>query len=131
MTTPEIPVCDFPGGSAAVSMVDGRCRCTVCPHCGHHTGNAHQGHYFTWCRVTQTDREFHFCCPGDCELAAGKPPKWHDAGYAQRKAEGIRNRPPIYCRNLVLNDDIDWLLDEITWLNRQLAEARAEEETTS
>jgi len=66
--TAEVSGCDFPGGSATVSMVDGRCRCTICPRCNHHTGNAHQGHYFAWCRITQSDRVFHFCCPGDCEL---------------------------------------------------------------
>lgn len=64
-------VCDAEGAS----YVDGRCRCTVCPRCGHHTGNAHQGHYWAHCKVTGTSREFHFCCPLEpgCELEDGAP----------------------------------------------------------
>jgi hypothetical protein len=50
----------------------GRCRCTVCPRCHHHTGNSHQGHYWGFCQVTRTVREFHFCCPDEpgCALEA-------------------------------------------------------------
>lgn len=49
---------------------DGQCTCLVCSKCGHHTGNSHQGHYWRACKVTGTDREFHFCCPDACELEA-------------------------------------------------------------
>jgi hypothetical protein len=73
---------------------DGRCRCLVCARCGHHTGNSHQGHYWSHCKVLagrvnaslapgetlpiaeflrRTSRDFHFCCPGDCEFEAAKP----------------------------------------------------------
>jgi ribosomal protein L32 len=51
-------------------MVDGHCQCTVCPRCGHHTGNAHQGHYWSLCQVTGTERRPHFCCPDNCEIEA-------------------------------------------------------------
>jgi hypothetical protein len=44
------------------------CRCMVCGRCNHHTGNSNQGHYWAHCKVTRTIRDFHFCCPGDCEL---------------------------------------------------------------
>lgn len=54
----------------APSMLDGHCRCMICGRCGHHTGNGHQGHYWKYCKVTKTMREFHFCCPDDCELEA-------------------------------------------------------------
>lgn len=82
-------------------MPDGSsgCRCTVCPRCGHHTGNSHQGHYWAMCKalaervraeesatgkqvpfgeyVKRTTREFHFCCGNEfgCELEpeAGEP----------------------------------------------------------
>ncbi len=38
-------------------------------HCGHCGGcSSYQGHYFSYCKVTKTDREFHFCCPDNCEL---------------------------------------------------------------
>lgn len=50
---------------------DGQCTCLVCSKCGHHTGNSHQGHYWRACKVTGTDREFHFCCPDACELEGG------------------------------------------------------------
>ncbi len=71
------------GGSPSV-YIDGTCRCIVCPRCGHHTGNSHQGHYWRTCKVlaarlreslapgstmspaeflNRTSREFHFCCP--------------------------------------------------------------------
>lgn len=59
--------CDYPY-AATVSMIDGTCRCLVCSRCGHHTGNATQGHYWAACSVTKTNRGFHFCCPGACEL---------------------------------------------------------------
>lgn len=50
---------------------DGSCRCVVCPRCHKHTGNAHQGHYWAFCKVTKTTRGFHLCCPDNCELEAG------------------------------------------------------------
>ena len=42
----------------------------TCGRCERATGNNHQGHYWSHCKVTGTLRGFHFCCPGDCELAA-------------------------------------------------------------
>jgi hypothetical protein len=57
--------CDAPGGPM---YADGSCRCLICARCGHHTGNANQGHHWSLCRVTLTERAPHFCCPGDCEL---------------------------------------------------------------
>lgn len=42
----------------------------LCARCGEHTGNNHQGHYWRWCKVTGTLRDFHMCCPGNCELEA-------------------------------------------------------------
>lgn len=57
--------CDAPN---APSYLDGTCRCLVCARCGHHTGNSTQGHYWSFCKVTRTMREHHFCCPDDCEL---------------------------------------------------------------
>ena len=60
---------EFGGGPP--SMLDGKCRCLVCSRCGHHTGNSHQGHYWKWCLLTQSMRDFHFCCPDKehgCEL---------------------------------------------------------------
>lgn len=74
----------MPDGSLA-------CRCIVCPRCGHHTGNSHQGHYWAHCKVLaerlraslkpgetlpagefmrRTTRDFHFCCGNEwgCEL---------------------------------------------------------------
>jgi hypothetical protein len=51
-----------------------RCRCIVCARCGHHTGNANQGHYWAWCKVEQRMRDFHFCCPDDCELPEPRDP---------------------------------------------------------
>lgn len=45
-----------------------RCRCLVCSRCKRHTGNNNQGHYWAHCSATGTVREFHFCCPGDCQL---------------------------------------------------------------
>lgn len=56
---------------AATILPGGTCRCVVCPRCGHHTGNSHQGHYWKLCKVTRTLRTFHFCCPDlafGCEL---------------------------------------------------------------
>ena len=49
------------------------CRCVVCPRCGHHTGNSHQGHNWGFCKVTRTVRVPHFCCGNEfgCELETG------------------------------------------------------------
>lgn len=44
----------------------------ICGRCGQWTGNTNQGHYWAFCKNTRTDRVFHFCCPGDCELDAGR-----------------------------------------------------------
>jgi hypothetical protein len=54
------------------AMPDGTvsCRCIICHRCGRHTGNSNQGHYWARCKVTKTIRDFHFCCPDDCELEA-------------------------------------------------------------
>lgn len=38
-------------GAAATFLPGGTCRCIVCPRCGHHTGNAHQGHFWGLCKV--------------------------------------------------------------------------------
>jgi hypothetical protein len=85
--------CDAEAPSSYV-MPDGTtaCRCVVCPRCGHHTGNSHQGHYWLACKVLserlraelepgetlsagewlrRTSREgWHFCCGNEfgCEL---------------------------------------------------------------
>jgi hypothetical protein len=45
-------------------------RTMLCGRCNKDTYNNTQGHYWSFCNVTQTVREFHFCCPGDCELEA-------------------------------------------------------------
>lgn len=51
-------------GSAPSYFPDGRCRCTICARCGHHTGNSHQGHYWKWCKQEgQMLDDWHFCCP--------------------------------------------------------------------
>ena len=44
------------------------CRCMVCARCNKHTGNTHQGHFWSYCSVTHSLRDFHFCCTDDCEL---------------------------------------------------------------
>lgn len=86
--------CDAEAPSA-YQMPDGStaCRCVVCPRCGHHTGNSHQGHYWAFCKVLaarvaaslipgetmgagelmrRSCREHHFCCGNEfgCELEA-------------------------------------------------------------
>jgi hypothetical protein len=66
------------------------CRCIVCERCHHHAGDANQGHYWLWCKVTKTDREFHFCCPNDCALEA--KPKQRCAATATVTFDG-NNRP--------------------------------------
>lgn len=51
----------------------------LCGRCGKHTGNNHQGHHWTFCKVyakqgksiDESMREPHFCCPDDCELEEG------------------------------------------------------------
>lgn len=48
----------------------------LCGRCNQHTGNNHQGHYWGFCKVyaarglewEKCIRDFHFCCPEDCEL---------------------------------------------------------------
>lgn len=42
----------------------------VCGRCKSATNNTSQGHYWRLCKVTGGKRQFHFCCPGDCELDA-------------------------------------------------------------
>lgn len=40
----------------------------ICSRCEKDTENNNQGHYWAYCTVTKSDREFHFCCPDNCEL---------------------------------------------------------------
>ena len=85
--------CDAGPAASTMQMADGTtvCRCVVCPRCGHHTENSHQGHYWQTCKVLsarvraglapgetlevtefmrRTSREFHLCCGNEfgCEL---------------------------------------------------------------
>lgn len=46
----------------------GTCRCMWCSLCGQLTENRNKGHFWASCKVTKTDRDFHFCCPDDCQL---------------------------------------------------------------
>ncbi len=62
--------CEHAGYLVSVNPTLLACRCTVCARCQQHTGNAHQGHLWSLCKVTGTLRTPHLCCPGDCELEA-------------------------------------------------------------
>jgi len=46
----------------------GSCRCMWCVRCNQVTGNTNQGHFWAFCKVTGTMRDFHFCCPDNCQL---------------------------------------------------------------
>ncbi len=74
MTDFLVPGCDASTPSIYVAGYDDfgnavyTCRCVVCARCDHHTGNSHQGHFWKMCKVTKSMRDFHFCCPNNCEL---------------------------------------------------------------
>lgn len=88
-----VPGCGVPNATV-YPMADGSfgCRCLVCSRCGKHTGNNTQGHYWAFCSVTKSVREFHFCCPGDCELMGDG---YHDPGLAEEAdCLGIFPAPP-------------------------------------
>jgi len=40
----------------------------ICARCEERTNNRTQGHYWAYCKVTRTIRDFHMCCPNNCEL---------------------------------------------------------------
>jgi hypothetical protein len=42
----------------------------TCARCLGPTGNFTQGHYWSHCKVSGRYEDFHFCCPGNCELQA-------------------------------------------------------------
>lgn len=65
---PARAACRYAGYIVGADPVVVACRCVVCVRCGQHTGNATQGHYWRWCKATGGFREFHLCCPDDCEL---------------------------------------------------------------
>ena len=70
------PGCDSP---TPASRIGDLCRCIVCARCGHHTGNSHQGHFWSFCSVTGETRSPHMCCPGNCELEnTGEGERWLD-----------------------------------------------------
>lgn len=85
--------CDAPSPSVYVHSYDGfgapiyRCNCLVCGRCNKHTGNSNQGHYWSWCKVTRSLREFHFCCPGNCELEARR--RAIEAGEEPAETQGL------------------------------------------
>ena len=62
---PSCPACGFPHDHREWGTFGG-----VCGRCGQHTGNSNQGHYWAHCKATGTTRDFHFCCPTECELEA-------------------------------------------------------------
>jgi len=90
------------GHMASIDTRTGQCRCLVCARCGHHTGNAHQGHWWKACDVlagrvraslapgeqlstaewlARTSRpDFHFCCPEPhgCEAETADWERTHD-----------------------------------------------------
>lgn len=77
---PSVPDCDAPEPRPVYTLTNTRtgettlfCRCVVCARCGHHTGNSNQGHYWAWCKVSKQREEFHFCCPGNCDLGEVRP----------------------------------------------------------
>ena len=49
----------------------------ICDRCGQPTGNDHQGHMSTYCRITGAFTDLHLCCPSGCELhpAPGTQPE--------------------------------------------------------
>lgn len=59
---------EFPLAPCPSPYADGSCRHLTCGRCRQHTDNSSQGHYWSYCKVTKSMREHHFCCPGDCEL---------------------------------------------------------------
>jgi ribosome-binding protein aMBF1 (putative translation factor) len=67
-----------------------------CPRCGQLTGNTNQGHYWAYCKVTGTKRDFHMCCPDCCELEGIEPTKPFHPRYVElletRKAEAQAKR---------------------------------------
>lgn len=68
-------ICDAKDASVYMNADGSRgCRCMICGNCGKHTGNGSQGHYWNYCKVTGSFREFHFCCPDACELESGEQP---------------------------------------------------------
>lgn len=60
------PGCDSPVPASWNGR--GGCTCIICGRCKRHTGNSNQGHYWAICTVNRAVEQFHFCCPGDCEL---------------------------------------------------------------
>lgn len=79
MTDRPFGECDAPQPRPyyVIGERDGRliygCRCAICARCGHHTGNTTQGHFWSWCQVSQRSEGYHFCCPGNCEYGQDMP----------------------------------------------------------
>lgn len=71
-------------------------RFIVCSRCGKNTGNAHQGHYWQFCKVLgKMADKFHLCCPGDCELyEQDGTPKPADAEVSRQHCAGALDRIP-------------------------------------
>lgn len=63
--------------SVICSRIDGRCVGSHCGRCG--APSSHQGHYTSFCRnrplphPIAPNAQFHFCCPGDCEMNPASP----------------------------------------------------------
>lgn len=60
-------------------------RNVVCARCEQRTSNTSQGHYWKYCKGTGSFREFHFCCPDDCELAIPAGPQVSDEDRKQEQ----------------------------------------------
>ena len=58
---------------AALAQAREYSRGMTCGRCEEPTGNNHQGHYWAFCKVTRQIEDFHFCCPGNCQLHPDHP----------------------------------------------------------
>lgn len=60
--------CEADSPQVVVTSAGVSCTCFVCGECDQHTGTTSHGHYSSYCKVTRSMRDPHFCCPGKCEL---------------------------------------------------------------
>lgn len=95
----------------------------TCGRCHQPTGNANQGHYWAYCKAERRTRAFHFCCPGDCQLAS-------PAGVDQALAEQEQRRKFVVDHLTTERDEARdagrLTQEELAGTVRQLQAARAE-----
>lgn len=98
----------------------------TCGRCQKPTGNSNQGHYWAHCKAERRLRTFHFCCPGDCQLATPEGVDEVLAEQAERLAMVVAHNAAEVDRLTAERDEAVNEIAEFTAERHQIENAAAD-----